>query len=40
MPRARHCAHPGEIKARQVLTVRLAEGSAEVKVSSVQARLA
>ena len=30
---------PGEIKARQVLTVRLAEGSAEVKVSSVQARL-
>jgi len=31
---------PGEIKARQVLTVRLAEGSAEVKVSSVQARLA
>jgi exodeoxyribonuclease VII large subunit len=31
---------PGEIKARQVLTVRLAEGSAEVKVSSVQPRLA
>jgi len=31
---------PGDIKARQVLTVRLAEGSAEVKVSSVQARLA
>ena len=30
---------PGEIKARQTLTVRLAEGSAEVKVSSVQARL-
>jgi exodeoxyribonuclease VII large subunit len=30
---------PGQIKARQVLTVRLAEGSAEVKVSSVQARL-
>ena len=30
---------PGEIRARQVLTVRLAEGSAEVKVSSVQARL-
>ncbi|MET0981250.1 MAG: exodeoxyribonuclease VII large subunit [Telluria sp.] len=30
---------PGEIKARQVLTVRLAKGSAEVKVSSVQARL-
>ena len=30
---------PDEIKARQVLTVRLAEGSAEVKVSSVQARL-
>ena len=30
---------PGEIKARQVLTVRLADGSAEVKVSSVQARL-
>lgn len=31
---------PGEIRARQVLTVRLAEGSAEVKVSSVQPRLA
>ncbi|KQQ86733.1 exodeoxyribonuclease VII large subunit [Massilia sp. Leaf139] len=30
---------PGEIKTRQVLTVRLADGSAEVKVSSVQARL-
>jgi exodeoxyribonuclease VII large subunit len=30
---------PGQIKARQVLTVRLAEGSAEVKVSSVQNRL-
>ncbi|QNA88407.1 exodeoxyribonuclease VII large subunit [Massilia sp. Dwa41.01b] len=30
---------PGQIKARQVLTMRLAEGSAEVKVSSVQARL-
>lgn len=30
---------PGEIKARQVLTVRLAEGSADVKVSSVQPRL-
>ena len=30
---------PAEIKARQVLTVRLADGSAEVKVSSVQARL-
>jgi exodeoxyribonuclease VII large subunit len=31
---------PGEMKARQVLTVRLAEGSAEVKISSVQPRLA
>ncbi len=30
---------PGEIKARQVLTVRLAGGSADVKVSSVQPRL-